>query len=52
MKPGKIIRVQGGADIQIEGRQYRVESGYSIEMSNSGEIFIRDLRGDIVKPVG
>jgi len=52
MKPGKIIRVQGGADIQIEGRQYRVESGYSIEMSNSGEIFIRDLSGDIVKPVG
>jgi hypothetical protein len=52
MKPGKIIRVQSGGDIQIEGRQYRIETGYSIEMSNSGEIFIRDLRGDIVNPVG
>jgi hypothetical protein len=51
MRPGESVLMQSAGDIEVDGQQYRVESGYCIEMTDSGSIRVRDLRGNIVEPV-
>jgi hypothetical protein len=50
IRPGDQLRSQSPGEIQIEGKRYRIGVGYLIEVTKSGEVIIRDLRGDLVKP--
>lgn len=51
IRAGEQLRVQSPGEILISSERYRVEAGYLIETTESGGITVRDLRGNVVKPL-
>lgn len=47
---GQRLRAQSDGEIEVEGKTYRIEAGYSIEATCDGGVIIRNLRGELVEP--
>jgi hypothetical protein len=47
---GDRIRVQTPGEIQVEGKRYRVDTGFLLQIIESG-VIVRDLQGGIVEPL-
>lgn len=50
IRQGEKLRAQTPGEIEVEGKRYKIDTGYSIELNESGELIIRDLRGNLVEP--
>jgi hypothetical protein len=50
-RAGESLRAQSAGEIEVEGKRYRIDTGYSIESTESGEVTVRDLRGEVVEPL-
>jgi hypothetical protein len=50
-RAGERLRAQSPGEIEVEGKRYRINTGYSIEATESGEVTVRDLRGEVVEPL-
>ena len=48
---GERLRMHTAGELNIEGKRYRIEAGYSIESTELGEVTVRDLRGIPVDPL-
>lgn len=49
LKQGVTI-IRSPAEIRVDGKDYHLEPGYSIEIPESGDAIIRDIRGELISP--